>query len=284
MLPLTDWLQRAEAHEEKISPWLNAFRKRRETRNRHPVYDFLFEYYQCNKRIVSEWHPPVGYDLEGAAAERFLKDNRYSKSESGIYLNLESITEREISLIKWVEGLLQSAQNQQSLHHCYGMHEWAMVYQTDSIRHQDTPLRLPALEIQQMVKSQPLRCTHYDAFRFFSKLARPLNHIQPQSSERHVNEHFGCIHFNMDLFKWSYKLHPWISSELMADCFCMAIEARELDMRASPYDLRSYGFEPIAIETPAGRKHYQEEQKQLGIKARELASNMINECRLFLPQ
>ena len=49
MLPFADWLQRAKAHKEKTSPWLNAFRKRRETRKRHPLYDFLFKYYQYNK-------------------------------------------------------------------------------------------------------------------------------------------------------------------------------------------------------------------------------------------
>ena len=42
----------------------------------------------------------------------------------------------------------------------------------------------------------------------------------------------------------------------MLDCLELAADARALDMRASPYDLRGYGFEPIAVETPGGRAEY----------------------------
>ena len=44
--------------------------------------------------------------------------------------------------------------------------------------------------------------------------------------------------------------------ELIADCFALAAEIREMDMRASPYDLAELGYAPIAIETPAGRAEY----------------------------
>ena len=60
----------------------------------------------------------------------------------------------------------------------------------------------------------------------------------------------------MDLYKWSYKLSPLVPSELVADCFALAREIRELDMRASPYDLAELGYEPVAVETPAGRPEY----------------------------
>ncbi len=39
------------------------------------------------------------------------------------------------------------------------------------------------------------------------------------------------------------------------DCLELAAEARELDMRASPYDLTAYGFAPIAIETPRAARN-----------------------------
>ncbi len=47
------------------------------------------------------------------------------------------------------------------------------------------------------------------------------------------------------------------------DCLELAADARELDMRASPYDLRDYGFDPIAIETPAGRAEYVRVQQRI---------------------
>jgi hypothetical protein len=43
---------------------------------------------------------------------------------------------------------------------------------------------------------------------------------------------------------------PFAPSELIADCFALAHDIREVDMRASPYDVRALGFAPIPIETP----------------------------------
>ena len=63
----------------------------------------------------------------------------------------------------------------------------------------------------------------------------------------------GCLHASMDLYKWAYKLSPATPGELVADCFELAVEIRELDMRASPYDLRAHGYEPVAIETAGGQ-------------------------------
>jgi hypothetical protein len=56
----------------------------------------------------------------------------------------------------------------------------------------------------------------------------------------------------MDLYKWSYKLSPLIDSETLLDCLELAAAAREIDMRASPYDLSDYGYAPIAVEDAAG--------------------------------
>ena len=47
----------------------------------------------------------------------------------------------------------------------------------------------------------------------------------------------------MDCYKWAFKLGPLVESELVMDCLELAADARALDMRASPYDLRDYGFE-----------------------------------------
>lgn len=60
----------------------------------------------------------------------------------------------------------------------------------------------------------------------------------------------------MDLYKYAMWFSPFIASELVADCFALARQARELDMRAAPYDLVELGYEPIHIETPEGRREY----------------------------
>jgi len=79
----------------------------------------------------------------------------------------------------------------------------------------------------------------------------------------------------MDLYKWAYKLVPLTSSRLIADCFDLAREIREVDMRASPYDLADLGFEPIRIEDPDGRAEYESLQRQFTLRAEPLRDELI---------
>ena len=82
----------------------------------------------------------------------------------------------------------------------------------------------------------------------------------------------------MDLYKWCYKLGPLVESELLFDCLELAADARALDMRASPYDLADYGFEPIAIETPAGRATYVRAQQDIAARAAPLRAAIADRC------
>jgi hypothetical protein len=82
----------------------------------------------------------------------------------------------------------------------------------------------------------------------------------------------------MDLYKWCYKLGPLVESELLIDCLELAADARALDMRASPYDLAGYGFEPIAVETPAGRAAYVREQQDIATRAAPLRAAIAARC------
>ena len=41
-------------------------------------------------------------------------------------------------------------------------------------------------------------------------------------------------------YRWAVKLFPFIPSSLLIKSLAMALRARELDMRASPYDLTTY--------------------------------------------
>jgi hypothetical protein len=95
-------------------------------------------------------------------------------------------------------------------------------------------------------------------------------------------EQRGCLHANMDLYKWASKLAPFAPSELIADCFELARDIREVDMRASPYDLRALGFEPIAIETAAGRAEYEQRQRAFSARGEPLRARLIALCERLL--
>ena len=90
-----------------------------------------------------------------------------------------------------------------------------------------------------------------------------------------AHEQPGCLHTNMDLYKWAYKMSPWIPSEIISDSFLLAVKIRDLDMRASPYDLTSLGYEPVCIETVEGRNEYQRVQRIFSDEAEPIRERLI---------
>jgi hypothetical protein len=152
-----------------------------------------------------------------------------------------------------------------------------MVYRSDAenVRHSSWPLRLSAREIAETVEAMDVRCTHFDAFRFFTDQARPLNLEQLTRDGQLASEQPGCLHVTMDLYKWSYKLSPLIASELVADCFELARDVRLVDMQASPYDLNDLEVTPIRIETSSGRAEYVARQREFVERARPLRAQLL---------
>jgi len=86
----------------------------------------------------------------------------------------------------------------------------------------------------------------------------------------------------MDLYKWAFKLAPFTPSELIADAFALAYDIRTVDMRASPYDFRSLGFETIAVETPAGRAEYEAAQRDFSRRGEPLRERLLGICEALI--
>ena len=94
--------------------------------------------------------------------------------------------------------------------------------------------------------------------------------------DREQQEQKGCLHTNMDLYKWTAKAMPWVGADLLLESFQFAVACREIDMRASPYDCSGYGFAAIPIETAAGRLEYEKAQRALAEKAQPIRSKLID--------
>ncbi len=58
--------------------------------------------------------------------------------------------------------------------------------------------------------------------------------------------------------------------------------AREIDMRASPYDLSDYGYSPIAVVNRAGRAEYVRCQSEIAQRAAPLRESLLARCDLLL--
>lgn len=83
----------------------------------------------------------------------------------------------------------------------------------------------------------------------------------------------------MDLYRWASELGPLCPADLLLDTFRAAVDARIIDMRASPYDLRDYGYEPIPIETAAGRAEYVRFQKRWMAHTNRLRNRLLEAYR-----
>ena len=267
---------RVDLHRARVAEYADAFVRRRSRGEKHPVHDFLFTYYPFSPNKLKHWVPALGevLEMDAAAAEKYpwLLDLPLCQNDGELLLDANRIDKAALRAAMLIEQLCAALLERAPRFSCFGLHEWAMVYRqpAEQVRHQGYELRLSAEALAEFVEAQPLNCTHYDAFRFFTPEARPLNAIQPTLETRVQNEQSGCLHANMDLYKWCTKLWPWCGSELLADTFLLALEGREMDMRASPYELRHLGYEPIAIETTAGREQYRLEQQALQEKAQPL--------------
>ena len=284
ILTENEWTARRDAHHAVVDELLAGHLERRAAGRTHPVHDFLFTYYSLRPSQLRRWHPGYGTVLLGAAAVRGYRDHPgYERAtvdgQPGVRVSRE-VLDRRADTVDFVAGLLTATSSRPPQLGCFGLHEWAMVYRAgaDGVRHSSVPLRLGHTGTDTVVESMQLRCTHYDAFRFFTPDAVPRNATELTRDQQVRTEQPGCLHAGMDLYKWAYKLLPLTDSELTVRCLRHASAARELDMRASPYDLEDYGYSPIRIETAAGRAQYVREQSALTRRAAALREELVNRC------
>ncbi len=243
------------------------------------MHDFLFTYYWQRPAALRRWHPGFGVVLSDAAAE-YADLKGYAVAEERASVSAAYLDSQR-ALLESIQRLLVATAGRTPTLGCFGLHEWAMVHGTSDVRH-DWPLRLGPSATDEVVESHRIACSHFDAFRFFTDSARPLNTLQPGRDDRASYEQPGCLHAGMDLYKHAFRLTPLIPSELVADCFELAWDIRELDMRASPYDFSDLGFEPVRIETPEGKQAYVAAQRIFAQRGAPLRQRLIDACDRLL--
>ncbi|MBS44967.1 MAG: 3-methyladenine DNA glycosylase [Nocardioides sp.] len=279
------WREREEAHAERVDALVAPHLARRAEQVKHPVHDFLFTYYSHRPAQLRRWHP--GYDVvlaDGGSTygdlrgyERCGPDGRDARVAPA-YLASQEV------LVRTLHRLLRATAARPAQLGCFGLHEWAMVYRLheDETRHADWPLRLGLEGTDRGVEGHRISCTHFDAFRFFTDPARPLNTLAPGRDDREDFEQPGCLHAGMDLYKHAFRLSPLVSSDLVLAGFELARDIRALDMRAAPYDLADLGFDPVRIETAEGKREYAAEQEAFAERGAPLRARLAEECGRLL--
>jgi hypothetical protein len=285
VLDAPSWRARRCAHEERVDVWVGPHLERRRAREAHPVEDFLFTYYSQRPAALRRWHPGFGTVLEDA--EEYVGVKGYvelpTASTTGVTVSREHVA-AQAPLLRTLHTLLTATASRPPQLGCFGMHEWAMVYRLDpsDVRHASWPLRLGPEGTDEVVERHRIACSHFDAFRFFTDEARPLNTLRPGRDDRAAFEQPGCLHAGMDLYKHAFRLSPMVPSELVADCFELARDIRVLDMRASPYDLSDLGYSPVRVETTDGKQEYVAAQRTFAERGQPLRARLIAETERLL--
>ncbi|MEM1008094.1 MAG: 3-methyladenine DNA glycosylase [Myxococcota bacterium] len=274
------WKAQQEAHRTQLTPQLEPYVTKRSHQQQDPILDFLFEYYNFSPANLMRWSPGIGVVLQGQV-DSFLNVRGFAADESGAWVEPALFPQRRRKALRWITQLLEKTYAQTPFFGCFGIHEWAMVYRAEHVRH-PYPLRIDSAKLAAWVESRPVVCTHFDAFRFFTPPAKPLNQNQLTRDNQPAFEQPACLHANMDLYKWAYKLTPWVGSSVVADAFQIAYRARTLDMQASPYDLRARNLAPIPVETHEGRLLYRQKQHELYTQAQPLRFRLLHMCKKLL--
>ena len=284
-LPRPLWEEYAAAHRARADALTADHRERRAQGRSHPVADFLFVYYQNSPARLARWHPGPGVVLEDALAAPQAQWRHYRSNPDGsVELEVASFVAQRGSTLAFVRKLLTATLARPAHTACFGLHEWAMVYRLsqDEVRHASWPLRLGPDGTDEVVRQHAIRCTHYDAFRFFTPQALSRNAVQPTREGEVDLEQPGCLHAGMDVYKWAYLLAPLVPGDLLLDAFELAADIRVLDMRASPYDLTELGLSPLPIETREGKTAYAEAQRAFTVRSNDLRRRLLTACEAVL--
>ncbi|AKT52291.1 hypothetical protein [Arsenicicoccus sp. oral taxon 190] len=283
VLTRAEWEPLAAAHRERAEAATAAHLARRARGEKHPVEDFLFEYYGLRPGHLARWHPGPGVALVDSPEHAAW--SYYATSGGLTSLDVGSYAEKRGATVRFVRELLASTHGREARFGCFGLHEWAMVYRQpeDEVRHGSLPLRLGHAGTDEVVEAHEIRCTHFDAYRFFTPDALGRNVVRPTRDTIQSHEQPGCLHGGaMDLYRWAFKLAPGIPGDLVLDCFEIAREARLLDMMSSPYDTGSLGLPNIAIETADGKAEHVRRQRAISEAAAPVRARLIAACEALI--
>jgi hypothetical protein len=172
------------------------------TDKKHPLFNFMFSYFHFKpEKVLYQYSPGLDVTLEDQYNEKSEKNiNTFDNKHLAIFAEINKVGSFTLDPVKGkycpekvlsmrnTAKLLQNSYAKAPSFSCYGLHEWAMLYEpspslspslfssksevssekigdTKKSKHQNLPLRVTREEIAALIDSRSLRCTHYDALR-----------------------------------------------------------------------------------------------------------------------
>ncbi|GBG30071.1 Hypothetical Protein FCC1311_062912 [Hondaea fermentalgiana] len=308
----SEWTRAAAEHGARVASLLAEGRDAKGgLRADHPIFNFLRSYYFVKsaadvRKKLTRWSPGalawlrLG-NIPDAEQDQTLSALRLERApqdeppphdgrlqDSSSYCRV-IVTQKDADALHFVQGVLQSTTTNAPVLNCFGMHEWAMLYQEAdedepfAAQFQSLPRRVAQQDINATVRALKVNCTHFDAMRFFAKSAKTYSrHHDIDREQSFVSENPACLHAQMDLLRHALKLGALIPGAMLANALELALEARALDVAASPYDATAFGLEPVAVETEVGKAEYKTRQLRLAQRARPLRRAMLDYTRAVI--
>jgi len=191
ILTETEWRAHNNNHITRARRYTDDHLARRKAGTTHPIFDFLFEYYPIRISHLHRWHPGIGIGLADPQRTSPHSAWRYYYHHNGVTTaDVSAFLAAHKPAITQIRTILTNTTANPTRFDCFGLHEWAMVYRTDHPRH-NLPLRLTPAETNQVVEQHTIKCTHFDAYRFFTPGAQPLNLTVLTRENREYGEQRG---------------------------------------------------------------------------------------------
>jgi hypothetical protein len=111
-----EWRQRVAEHAARVEPWVTPRLARREQGERHPVDDFLFDYYSWRPAQLARWHPGAGVILDGDVRD-FEGVRGYAVDGAGARVDHATMT---VDVMRGALGLLEATAARPAAYHCFG--------------------------------------------------------------------------------------------------------------------------------------------------------------------
>ena len=149
-----EWQGCREADLGRVRPWAEDRVRRMARGEKHPVHDFLFEYYSFRPAHLLRWSPGVDVRLRGRdrGRRRLGRVRAVRRRPRSFPHSAFPATAR--SYLHWAVQLPERGRRRGSRRsRCLGLHEWAMVYRDPNVRHPYVPLRLGRAETDAVVET-----------------------------------------------------------------------------------------------------------------------------------
>jgi hypothetical protein len=196
LVPEKKWRADAAAHELRVRSLVGGHLHNFDSSN--PIYNFLFKYYFWKPSVVASYSPGWNKVLIGAqpndvthgGGQRAASVWRSGGQDDagGLFFDGMRCSPETLVGLQNTLDLLRATEQRPPVLNCFGMHEWAMLYSLATpaaktggggggggggqSKHQRLPLRLSQAALDAAVEERaPLKCTHFDAFRFYTPKA-----------------------------------------------------------------------------------------------------------------